>query len=99
MSRKMAGNRIPNHLLSAAPHAHAKPRMDREGRRRMAGGISEPTPLGAPPMKALTLTQPWATLVAIGAKRIETRSWPTLYRGPLAIYAAKRFPKWAQDTC
>jgi hypothetical protein len=40
-------------------------------------------------MKALTLTQPWATLVAIGAKRIETRSWSTQYRGPLAIHAAK----------
>lgn len=40
-------------------------------------------------MKALTLTQPWATLVAIGLKRIETRSWSTPYRGPLAIHAAK----------
>lgn len=40
-------------------------------------------------MKALTLTQPWATLVAIGAKRIETRSWSTTYRGPLAIHAGK----------
>ena len=39
-------------------------------------------------MKALTLTQPWATLVAIGAKRIETRSWSTTYRGQLAIHAA-----------
>jgi len=39
-------------------------------------------------MKALTLTQPWATLVAIGAKKIETRSWNTSYRGPLAIHAA-----------
>lgn len=48
-------------------------------------------------MKALTLTQPWATLVAIGAKRIETRSWGTSYRGPLAIHAAKGFPKWARD--
>lgn len=48
-------------------------------------------------MKALTLTQPWATLVAIGAKRIETRSWFTSYRGPLAIHAAKGFPKWARD--
>ena len=48
-------------------------------------------------MKAFTLTQPWATLVAIGAKRIETRSWPTRYRGPLAIHAAKGFPKWARD--
>ena len=50
-------------------------------------------------MKALTLTQPWATLVAIGAKRIETRSWNTNYRGPLAIHAAKGFPKWAEALC
>lgn len=40
-------------------------------------------------MKVITLTQPWATLVAIGAKQIETRSWATGYRGPLAIHAAK----------
>lgn len=40
-------------------------------------------------MKALTLTQPWATLIPLGAKRIETRSWRTDYRGPLAIHAAK----------
>jgi activating signal cointegrator 1 len=43
-------------------------------------------------MKAITLTNPWATLVAIGEKRIETRSWSTPYRGPIAIHAAKDFP-------
>ena len=48
-------------------------------------------------MKALTLTQPWATLVAIGAKRIETRSWKTSYTGPLAIHSAKGFPKWERQ--
>ncbi len=48
-------------------------------------------------MKALTLTQPWATLVALGAKRYETRSWRTAYRGPLAIHAAKGFP-WQATT-
>lgn len=41
------------------------------------------------PIKALTLHQPWATLVAVGAKTYETRSWSTDYRGPLAIHAAK----------
>lgn len=50
-------------------------------------------------MKALTLTQPWATLVAIGAKKIETRSWPTTYRGPIAIHAAKGFPDYARVCC
>lgn len=48
-------------------------------------------------MKALTLTQPWASLVAIGAKQIETRSWSIKYRGPLAIHAARHFPRIAQD--
>jgi hypothetical protein len=38
-------------------------------------------------MKAITLHQPWASLVAIGAKTIETRSWSTRHRGPLAIHA------------
>ena len=48
-------------------------------------------------IKAITLAQPWATLIAIGAKKIETRSWKTNYRGPLAIHAAKDIPKYAYD--
>lgn len=43
-------------------------------------------------MKAITLTQPWATLVATGAKRVETRSWRTLHRGVLLIHSAQRLP-------
>lgn len=41
-------------------------------------------------MKALSLWQPWATLIAVGSKRVETRSWATRHRGPIAIHAAKR---------
>ena len=41
---------------------------------------------------ALTLRQPWASLVALGAKRIETRSWRTSYRGWLAIHAGMTLP-------
>ena len=48
-------------------------------------------------MKALTLTQPYATAVALGIKRVETRSWRTNYRGELAIHAAIGFPRWARD--
>lgn len=44
-------------------------------------------------MKTITLHQPWASLVALGVKTIETRSWPTKHRGPLAIHAGKRRPK------
>lgn len=45
-------------------------------------------------MKAISLWQPWATLMAIGVKKIETRSWPTKHRGLLAVHAAK---KWNQN--
>ena len=47
-------------------------------------------------MKTLSLTQPWAQLVVIGAKKFETRSWTTTYRGPLLIHAAKGFPASAK---
>jgi hypothetical protein len=49
-------------------------------------------------MRALSLTQPWATLVALGIKTIETRSWLTSYRGVLAIHAAKGLPGYARDS-
>ena len=39
-------------------------------------------------MKAITIHQPWASLLACGAKRYETRSWQTKYRGPIAIHAS-----------
>lgn len=48
-------------------------------------------------MRALSLTQPWATAIAIGLKQWETRSWPTSFRGQVAIHAAKGFPRWAKD--
>ncbi len=48
-------------------------------------------------MKALSLTQPWASLVATDQKRVETRSWSTNYRGPLYIHAAKSMNDAAHD--
>lgn len=46
-------------------------------------------------MKALTLWQPWASLIALGHKKIETRCWKTKYRGELAIHSAANLPpKW-----
>lgn len=46
-------------------------------------------------VKGLTLFQPYASLLAGGHKRIETRSWQTHYRGRLAIHAGAGRPKWA----
>lgn len=40
-------------------------------------------------MKVITLWQPWASFVADGEKKIETRSFQTKHRGLLAIHAAK----------
>lgn len=40
-------------------------------------------------MKALTICQPWAWAIAHAGKRVENRTWPTRYRGPLAIHAGK----------
>jgi hypothetical protein len=38
-------------------------------------------------VKALTVRQPWASLIAAGIKDVENRSWRTSYRGPLLIHA------------
>jgi len=43
-------------------------------------------------VKALTIRQPWATFFALGVKQMETRSWDTKYRGPVAIHAGLAWP-------
>lgn len=45
-------------------------------------------------MKALSITEPYASLICEGRKTIETRSWKTSYRGDILIHAsATRIPK------
>lgn len=53
-------------------------------------------------MKTISLWQPWASLMAAGFKRIETRSWAPyrLRQGQLvAIHAAKRWTADERDIC
>lgn len=50
-------------------------------------------------MKCLSVIQPWATLVVLGAKSFATRRWHTAYRGPLAIHASRTFPETARALC
>ncbi len=38
-------------------------------------------------MKAITIRQPWASLIMAGIKTVENRTWRTSYRGPLLIHA------------
>lgn len=47
-------------------------------------------------MKALTVWQPWAECIASGVKRIENRTRPFHYRGPLAIHAGRRRDHYAE---
>ena len=50
-------------------------------------------------MKCISLWQPWASLIAYEKKLVETRSWATSYRGPIAIHAAKRWTREEQEIC
>lgn len=49
-------------------------------------------------IKAVTIWQPWASLLTCGFKKYETRPFRTRYRGPLAIHASKRENcHWGRD--
>ena len=53
-------------------------------------------------LKALSVQQPWANLIADGNKTIEVRSKSTSYRGPLLIVSSKRPdvpPGWVCHGC
>jgi hypothetical protein len=50
-------------------------------------------------MKALTIWQPHASLLALGVRTIETRGWSTTYRGPLVIHAAKKWDAARIEQC
>jgi len=48
-------------------------------------------------MKALSVKQPWAWLLAHGFKDIENRSWPTTFRGRFYIHAGKSWGAEQED--
>ncbi|CAB3972312.1 MULTISPECIES: ASCH domain-containing protein [Burkholderia] len=50
-------------------------------------------------MKALSIRQPWAWLIAAGHKDIENRAWRTAYRGPLLIHASKGMTRQEYEDC
>lgn len=56
--------------------------------------------LGEGPLYALSLHQPWASLLGVlGKKRSETRSWPTRHRGLLLIHAARTWRARQREVC
>ena len=59
----------------------------------MQGSNPDPDWMNLEIIKVLSLHQPWASLVMVGAKTIETRSWPPpkgLIGKKLAIHATKK---------
>ncbi|NLC48509.1 MAG: ASCH domain-containing protein [Tenericutes bacterium] len=44
-------------------------------------------------MKALTIKEPWASLIIEGHKKYEFRSWKTNYRGKIYIHAGQTIEK------
>lgn len=48
-------------------------------------------------MKAITVQEPWASLIAIGEKQFETRSWKTNFRGRIAIHASRTMTSQGRD--
>lgn len=48
-------------------------------------------------MKAITIRQPWASLIAKGYKEYEFRTWWTQYRGDILIHAGKSIDKEAAE--
>lgn len=50
-------------------------------------------------MKALSLLQPWATLIMLGYKQYETRSWKTAHDGVVAIHASLGMSPKVRQLC
>ncbi len=48
-------------------------------------------------MRALSIRQPWAWLIANGYKDIENRSWQTKYRGPFLVHAGLKVENEVYD--
>ena len=46
-------------------------------------------------MKALSIREPWASLILAGIKPVENRSWPTPVRGRVLIHTGKKFDNHA----
>ena len=50
-------------------------------------------------MKALSIKQPWAYLIAHGVKNVENRTWYTRVRGTVLIHAGKTVDKAGVEWC
>ncbi len=68
--------------LLAAVEQHSETALTPESLR---SPLEESSTSTASSLKAISLWQPWASLIPLGLKHYETRSWKTNYRGKLLI--------------
>jgi hypothetical protein len=50
-------------------------------------------------VKALSIRQPWAWLIAHGHKDVENRTWKTEFRGPFLIHAGATMTRADYEAC
>lgn len=50
-------------------------------------------------MKALSIKQPWASLIAHGIKDIENRTWKTKFRGRIYVHASQAWNAESAEIC
>ena len=50
-------------------------------------------------MKAITIKQPWASLIVEGIKDVENRTWATKFRGRVLIHASQAWGKQNAEIC
>ena len=48
-------------------------------------------------MKAISLHRPWASMIVLGPKDVENRTWKWKYNGPVVINAAQEFDQKAYE--
>jgi ASCH domain-containing protein len=54
---------------------------------------------GGETVKAISIRQPYASMIARGEKRVEVRSWSTTYRGQLLICASRQPAEPTDEPC
>src|SRR4028119_1652862 len=104
---KATRSRAQHKSASSSNKSKRSPVISKTGNSESAGdrvlepGISEDTSgedlsTESVELTAITLHQPWASLIAKGWKQYETRDWPTNHRGPIVIHAGRK-PKGKQE--
>ncbi|MDJ0619328.1 MAG: ASCH domain-containing protein [Calothrix sp. MO_192.B10] len=83
--------------IPSVENVRSQPSKESSTSTRFAKSVKEPSgkysSITSATLKAISLWQPWASLIPLGLKHYETRSWKTNYRGKLLICSTLNNPK------